>query len=690
MRRESFFSPFVLQPSLLPFSLSISSLTPQMDTAIRTGTTQGNNAITLLPLSIEGKGGEQVILLLQIHAHPREANVLREETSAIAEHALLESEGESWHRMDSALKELNGLFKGFLASQAISDIHAVLAFIDKEGTIHVSHAGRGEAYLVRGTSASQITEYVKGKPVPMFVHISSGELETGDAVIFSTQRLLRTFTPAQLSQLLTVGSHDAIQEIVLRLESEREMAALAIVTVPQGRRAAAAEHTPTPVRSAPARRRHAKTGYFAPLLSIAESGLDIAMSGAKKAVASVSKGGSAAGLGKRLSNLGDKFENFVADLRHPERKRRAHMLLIASALSAFLAVWVLVQLTAVTQSSKTRSQITEMMTQIEEELRTADNKRIIGDMEGASAVLVRAEEQAKQILSNDSGLYRSEALNILDRIRAKKEEILNVTRVSPRLVVNIATKNPSVTAAGLIGIADGEFSVYDRDHLYHVLLNTVEEGRPVGDNDAIVDGALLARFKSQVFLTNGSSVIEVQSGQSTVMKTEDAGGWVAGKDIETYLRYLYILTPDNRIEKYERLSNRYGPASPYNVSGDLTGSIDMVIDGNVFVLKEKGKVVKLFRGEAQPFSMHNVPEGALDGVTKFTKLPNGNFYFLDPSKKQVLVATDGGSTGESTYVRQYVFEGEIGNLKDLYVDPDETHLYIMDEQRVYVADIVKK
>jgi hypothetical protein len=170
----------------------------------------------------------------------------------------------------------------------------------------------------------------------------------------------------------------------------------------------------------------------------------------------------------------------------------------------------------------------------------------------------------------------------------------------------------------------------------------------------------------------------------------DAGGWVAGKDIETYLRYLYILTPDNRIEKYERLSNRYGPASPYNVSGDLTGSIDMVIDGNVFVLKEKGKVVKLFRGEAQPFSMHNVPEGALDGVTKFTKLPNGNFYFLDPSKKQVLVATDGGSTGESTYVRQYVFEGEIGNLKDLYVDPDETHLYIMDEQRVYVADIVKK
>ena len=52
------------------------------------------------------------------------------------------------------------------------------------------------------------------------------------------------------------------------------------------------------------------------------------------------------------------------------------------------------------------------------------------------------------------------------------------------------------------------------------------------------------------------------------------------------------------------------------------------------------------------------------------------------------MATDGGASGESTYVKQYVFEGEqVGELQDLYVDPDEARLYVMDEKRIYKVDL---
>ncbi|MBI3816312.1 hypothetical protein HY285_02070, partial [Candidatus Peregrinibacteria bacterium] len=168
-------------------------------------------------------------------------------------------------------------------------------------------------------------------------------------------------------------------------------------------------------------------------------------------------------------------------------------------------------------------------------------------------------------------------------------------------------------------------------------------------------------------------------------------GWATGKDAETYLRYLYILSSDNRIYKYERLSNRYGPSVQYNVNGDLSNAIDMAIDGNVYVLKEKGAIVKLLRGETQPFQFHNAPDGVLQNITKIFKVPGSNFYFLDPVHNRVIVFADGGASGDASYVKQYVFEGDqLGKLQSLSVDQDETHLYVMDDKRLYVADVTKK
>jgi hypothetical protein len=173
------------------------------------------------------------------------------------------------------------------------------------------------------------------------------------------------------------------------------------------------------------------------------------------------------------------------------------------------------------------------------------------------------------------------------------------------------------------------------------------------------------------------------------MKTDDPSGWIIGKDIETYLRYLYVLSPDNnQIYKYERLSNRYTAPSEYNVNGDISGALDMAIDGNVYILKEGGEIVRLFRGEARPFTIRYAPDDVLANSTKLFKVADANFYFLDPVAARVVVATDGGSTGEASYSRQYILEGDqIGTLQDLYVDPDESQLYVLDDKRMYVIDL---
>ena len=60
-------------------------------------------------------------------------------------------------------------------------------------------------------------------------------------------------------------------------------------------------------------------------------------------------------------------------------------------------------------------------------------------------------------------------------------------------------------------------------------------------------------------------------------------------------------------------------------------------------------------------------------------------------RSRVIIASDGGVAGESSYIRQFILEGEqLGKLQDLYVDPDQTHLYVLDEKRVYVVDLAAK
>ena len=151
-----------------------------MDIAVQSGQTKARNGVVLSSLAMESSNGEQVNLLLHMEASASDAKALEKEMTGVVRHSLLETEGEASARLDGTLKELNGLLKGLLMSGAIKDVHAIISIVDGRGGLHVSHAGRAEAYVVRGASASQITEYSRGKSTPAFVYIASGSLEPRD------------------------------------------------------------------------------------------------------------------------------------------------------------------------------------------------------------------------------------------------------------------------------------------------------------------------------------------------------------------------------------------------------------------------------------------------------------------------------------------------------------------------------
>lgn len=645
-----------------------------MEITVQTGHTRPKRGTTLIADSFVSGSGEDVALLIQVGGSPADVKILEKECKMAIKHALLETEGDAAQRLDGSLKELNGLFKGLTFSQTVDEVHAILGIIDKTGVLHVSHAGRAEAYVVRGSGASQITEYTRGKPTPAFVHIASGALEQRDVIILSTQRLLRTVTPAQLAQLAQRGDH-LLDELVTELESEKEQAAIGLFHVTG--RSKAATSSGKSLKAAPSRERRRRNA--------GSGALSLALSSAANITARVSDY-VPSGIPSRIQEFGSSF---VSDLSDPRRKRRAHLLLLAGTVAAFLVVWATVNLSTGSQNRASRTELEERLEEVNQLVRTAENRRLSGETDSANAILEQAEQRAKQVMDNESNLFRAEALDLLERIRTKREEINNIVRLSPRVVVSLATKNKDIDALGFIGLPDGEFIAYDRQDHYRVLLNSVEDANRLTEDELILDADDFPRYQTIVFQTTDNSIIELVNGQPTSMKTEDPAGWIKGTDIETYLRFLYVLSPENnQIYKYERLANRYTSPSEYNVNGDLNGSLDMTIDGSVFILKEGGEVMRLLRGEVVPFTIRHLPEDALKNATKIYKVFDGHIYFLDPKAGRVIIATDGGGAGEGSYVQQYILEGDqIGDIKDLFVDEEESKMYLIDDKRIHVVDL---
>lgn len=674
-----------------------------MKIEVWTGQTKAPHGTVLVPIVLGEEKGDRVFILIHSEGKAEGTENLRDECLNVLKHAILESEGEGYERLESALKELNGLLKGFLLSEAVRDVHAIVGLLEREGQMHLSHVGRAEAYVVREGTATQITEYSRGKPPAAFMHIVSGQVQPKDHFIVSTTRLLRSMTPAQLVKSVDASGEATLQNILSVLTSEKEAACVLHVSVVGGGATAMEEEEeekPTRVSArAAARQRGREKGRASALLgkvtgavgAIDWKGLAGKVRGKKSSSGKV---------GRMWESVTSTSRQFLKDLYDPARKRRAHLLLLAGSAGVFLVLWMVVQLTLSSQQSQTKGELADLVQQINSDIATAENRQLAGDTDSANSILQRAEDRAHQVMTNESGLYRSEALELLDRINSKREEMNRVTRLTPpRVMANLSAKKADILAQGFIGMPNGEFTVYDRQDLYSVSLNTVENAQRLGTEELILDGIDFPRFQSKVFMTTGNSLIELLSGQPTTMKTEDSAGWVTGADIKTYLRYLYVLSPEkNQIYKYERLSSRYGPPAEYNVSGDLAGAIDMSITGPVYVLKDMsasgGKagerdVIKLLRGEKQTFNIRNLPPGALNGVTKvFKSSENGNFYFLDPVQKRVVVTTNDGDLGDSLYLKQYILDSEqVGNLKDIFVDAEDTRLYVLDEKKVYAIDL---
>lgn len=548
---------------------------------------------------------------------------------------------KAYERFENALREVNLIYQNLKekrGAQAMGQMSAVIAvFCGSE--LHLAQCHEAEAYLIRKEKLSHISEGLAGRGEDLFINIASGEVMPEDKIIFSTSRLLRSMSQTQLVQSCRDGVTEAIDSIREYMMESTQMS-LGVSCI----------HVQIPYRGRP--------------------GMALTPSG----------------FWGKLQSLWGKL---LALAPFPEGKKEGPTPpLNRNTLLAVILVIVLILVISVTMlldrrhNRDLREEYRQQLQTLNSKLDNATVQGHAGEKETANALLDKVEEEANTILKNE--FYRTEALELLNKVQTTRDEINNTLRLkAPLPYADLSAKNPQAKALGLTSL-DGKPFAFELQQLYEIILDQVLDPKPLTEEGALAHATSMEDLDSLIFLTQAGQVIEFRDGEFDALNTQDQS-WKNGVDIGAYGRFLYILNPnENQIYKYSRGNSSYSVASNYNIDADLKEAVSLSVDGNVYVLTQSGEILKLFRGKKEKFEVEGLGID-LQGATKiFTTQELDHLYLLDPKHQRVVVLQKNVGPG-ARYKGQVQFEGL--ELKGLYVDQEETMLYVLSPTALYKVNL---
>jgi sugar lactone lactonase YvrE len=228
----------------------------------------------------------------------------------------------------------------------------------------------------------------------------------------------------------------------------------------------------------------------------------------------------------------------------------------------------------------------------------------------------------------------------------------------------------------------------------------LREGSPVGE---LVDVAWLGAAGDRTLGAfaalgrTGSLYVYDSLRGIRVAPVANSDLWLKPAAMGAYAGNLYVLDPLlGRILKYMPTNNAYTtPPNDYlapNQDVDLTGAVDMAIDGNVYVLYADGRVAKYFNGQGQPFTMQGLPS-AMRGPTSIhvsgPREPQGQgyVYVVDAGNERIVQFDKQGA-----YLRQFQARADepyFRQIRGIYVDEAESRMFVYSGNTLWLTSVPK-
>lgn len=210
-------------------------------------------------------------------------------------------------------------------------------------------------------------------------------------------------------------------------------------------------------------------------------------------------------------------------------------------------------------------------------------------------------------------------------------------------------------------------------HIIGSLLPTIQRFPPIKLATNYRNDILLLSRDNTLFSMNVSN----NSIQPVPLEIETGAEITAMK---TFNNSLYLLDPkNNQIYKYSRTARGFTEYQRWIRDDivEITSAVDFAIDGNLYVMKKSGEIIKLLNGKLANFSLKTIDPPLRDPSKLITSGDSNSLYVLDPAEKRVIVLDKNGSL-----IKQFTSEA-FRDLKDFVVMEKQKRIYVLSQSSVY-------
>jgi len=310
-------------------------------------------------------------------------------------------------------------------------------------------------------------------------------------------------------------------------------------------------------------------------------------------------------------------------------------------------------------------------------------------LEGGKEKLIQAQDAANN--AAESPAIRDEAKNLLTQIQAKLDELNNTIRISAgkEPTFSLPGENLKIYAVGAdlyVFNSVGEISKFDTRK--KTLISVTSIGK---DNGTIKNLAFSDTLDNFFCYTDKAKVIKIDLGSGTISDeaiTDQNGNWENAVGIATFSTNIYLLDANaGEIWKHSKNDNGYSKGISYLTKPTIPikEAVDMSIDGDIYVLKGDGSVVRVKKAvEDTSFGVNKppTPDDKISSPVKiYVSVDSNSIYILDKGANRVLEFSKTGA-----YKKQYVADSELP-ITDFAVNAKIKKFWLLAGTKVFELDI---
>jgi hypothetical protein len=321
---------------------------------------------------------------------------------------------------------------------------------------------------------------------------------------------------------------------------------------------------------------------------------------------------------------------------------------------------------------------------IEDKKAAAEARRIYNDDSGAFNLLKEAEGMLSSLpRENNTQIEEFQGLSTL--IETALLNLRDITVVEPTLIADLGSGNERVSATKLVRIDDSLVAFGPEDNRIYMVdkdtgnisiqshnsLEHLTAGNTPKENDMIA----FVGQQNEIFLYDKET--KTLSNTDITYPSENVN--VTAPFVYNLRLYL-VDKANNQILRHSKIQGGYDKGTPWldeGVSVDLSDAISLAIDGDIFVLKQNGEILKFVGGEQEVFEITGL-DPSLENPTEFyTYNDVDGIYITEPTNKRIIALNKQG-----TFRAQYTSD-LWHNPTDMVVDEAKSIIYVLDMNRIY-------